>query len=256
MMSENSNQQQMTKTYFDKIACAEGKVWSGNVDKWGAIKKFLDSVPKLGKILECGSGTGMYTIKMLQQGFHVTAVDISGKALDIIRELASDNELEKNLITAESDFKDFAANTSESFDVVTYFKTLHHFADLKSIEEAINLGYKLLKPNGFLFGLEPNGNCPFWRPALILRGRHNKAKESVWEAEKGLLMITERNLSRIFQNLHNAHWEFHWPYVIPAYIAQFLPILFNPMNRLLGKTFLRRYSFNLTFKVWKESTQE
>jgi 2-polyprenyl-3-methyl-5-hydroxy-6-metoxy-1,4-benzoquinol methylase len=250
-MNESTKQQQTTKSYFDKIAGAEGNAWSGNVDKWSSIKELFDPIPGTGEIIECGAGTGMYTIKMLQQGFHITAVDISGKALDVIRQLASDNGLDKNLTTVESDFKDFAAHTDKKFDAVTYFKTLHHFDDLKSIKEAIKLGYELLKPNGSLLGLEPNGDCPFWRPGLLLRGRHSKAKESVWEAEKGLLMITERNLSRMFQTLHDANWEFHWPYVIPAYLAQHLPVLCDPVNRFLGKTFLRRYSFNLIFKVRK-----
>ncbi len=242
---------QMTKSYFDRIASAEDKLWSGNVDKWDVVQGLFESIHSGGKILECGAGSGMYTIKMLQCGFCVTAVDISAKALEVLRRIASERGLDKNLITVESEFQDFAGRVAGKFDAVVYFKTLHHFPNLTSIREAICAGYEALKPNGLLLSLEPNGNCPFWRPFLLAMGLHGTAHESAWEAEKGLLMITQRNLTRIFQELENARWEFHWPYVIPAFVAQRLPMLCNPINRFLTNTPLRRYSFNLIFKVWK-----
>lgn len=246
----------MTKTYFDRIASAAGGVWAGNVDKWGAMEGLFESVPASASILECGAGTGMYTIKMLQRGFRVTAVDMSGQALEVTRKLATEKCLDENLITLESEFQDFANRAATKFDAVVYFKTLHHFPDLTSVTAAIGAGYRLLKPNGSLLGLEPNGQCPFWRPFLTLRGQHGTTKESVWQAEKGLVMITERNLTQIFHTLQNARWEFQWPYVIPAFVAQHLPTLFEPLNRHLGRTVLRRFSFNLIFRVWKTQTAE
>ena len=255
-MKQKPEHRQMTKAYFDRIADAEGDVWSGNVDKWAAMERFFESIPESGSVLECGAGTGMYTLRMLRRGLRVTAVDISGKALEVTRSNASENGLGKSLETVEADFMDFAGRARQQFDAVTYFKTLHHFPDLGSIEEAIKAGYRLLKTGGTLLGLEPNGNCPFWRPFSLVRGRHGAGKQSVWEAERGLLMITERNLTRIFQELEEARWEFHWPYVIPAFVARRRPALCEPVNRLLGASLLKRYSFNLIFQVWKAPASE
>ena len=39
-MNYKHKHRQMTKSYFDRIAAVEDGLWSGNVDKWGAIQAF------------------------------------------------------------------------------------------------------------------------------------------------------------------------------------------------------------------------
>ena len=110
-----------------------------------------------------------------------------------------------------------------------------------------------LPPGGVLIGLEPNGECPFWRPGLLLRGNPPGSADSVWRMEQGLLWITAPNLERVFASLPGARWQIHWEYVIPAFVARRLPRVCGAVNRLLDRTPLRRRAFNLTFRVEKGS---
>ncbi len=248
------NQNESTERYFDRIASGtEAKAWAGNVDKWDVIEPLFDNAPADAKVLECGAGTGMYTVRMLRQGWHVTAVDLSEEALRVNRRIAETHGVGKNLTTVRGTFEEAARKAGQTFDIVAYFKTLHHFPDLSSVRDAIVHGYEAVRPAGMLVGLEPNGDCPLWRPGLLMEGIHPRGGKPVWEMEKGLLMITQRNLSRIFRQLPCARWEFRWEYLIPACLGRRIPRTARLLNRLLCRTPLKRWAFNLTFRVWKGS---
>ena len=108
-----------TESYFDRIAShAEAKAWAGNVDKWEVIEPLFDDVPAAAKILECGAGTGMYTMKMLERNYRVTAVDLSREALRVSREIAERRGLGKLLATVQGKFEQAILELDEAFDVV------------------------------------------------------------------------------------------------------------------------------------------
>jgi len=245
---------QDTKRYFDRIASArEADTWARNVDKWDAIEPLFAAVPPGARVIECGAGTGMYTIHMLQRGLRVTAVDLSEQALQVARQIAASRGVGNNLSTIQGAFERVARQAGQSFDVAAYFKTLHHFPSLVAVRQALAAGFGALKPGGLLLGLEPNGACPLWRPGLLLEGRYPSGKGSVWEMERGLLRITERNLARLFRSLPGARWEIRPKYLVPASLGRRIPRLAERLNRFLARTPLAQYAFNLTFRVWKEA---
>ena len=230
--------------------------WNGSVDKWRIIEPLLADLPAGSRILECGAGGGLYTIHMLRRGYHVTAVDISAEALAANYGVAERQGLARNLETVHGRFEHVAGQVTGPIDAAVFFKTLHHFPDLASIRKGIEAGYDAVRPGGILIGLEPNGQCPFWRLGILLAWLYRRGPEDLWTLEKNLTLITEPNLSTIFRQLPGARWQIDWQYPIPARLAHLAPSLFGPINRLLTATPLRTRAFNLTFRVWKPPAAE
>ncbi len=246
------NQQQ--ETFFDQLAQKEdAKEWGSNVDKWQTVAHYLSPLPGGSRVLECGAGTGMYTLHMLKSGLRVTAVDLTDSALQIIRDIAAKQGVQDGLTTFSGDFLAVAKGfPAASFDLVTFFKVLHHFADIASIRDGIRQAYSLLKPGGRIVSLEPNGNCPLWKPWLMTRKINvNGQFLSYWEFEKNLSLIRARSLEEIFSQLPGATWELNYHYVLPASIINRYPRLLGPLDHGLSKTFLKRYSFNVSFEIVK-----
>jgi len=225
--------------------------FAGCVDKWEAVGGHLADLAPGSRVLECGSGTGLYTLAMLRHGLRVTAVDLSEVALHAAREAVAAEGLEAGLEIVQGDFARVAAGHG-GFDAVAYFKTLHHFENLRSIAEALRAGYAALRPGGILVGLEPNGSCPFWKPWLLTFGSaeaHETAAASKWEHEQNLRLITRSNLAAIFEELPASRWEVRFHYVIPAALLRRLPGLASRLDQALLRTPLRRIAFNLSFRV-------
>ncbi|HUT01291.1 MAG TPA: class I SAM-dependent methyltransferase [Phycisphaerae bacterium] len=116
-----------TQRYFDRIASRSGEGPGLNVSKWQVIEPLMDAVPRGGGIVECGAGTGMYTVQMLSHGYRVTAVDLSAESLKVNRRVAGSLGLEGGLRTVHGPFQEFARRHAAEFDAATFFKVLHHF---------------------------------------------------------------------------------------------------------------------------------
>lgn len=225
--------------------------FDGCVDKWEAVAAHLAGLAPGSRVLECGSGTGFYTLTMLRHGLRVTGVDLSETSLRNAREAAAAEGLDAGLETVAGDFATVTAGLA-GFHAVTFFKTLHHFESLRAIAAAIGAGYAALRPGGMLVGLEPNGSCPFWKPWLLTFGRpepHETAAASKWEHEKNLRLITRANLAAIFEKLPGSRWEVRFHYVIPAALLLRLPGFASRLDAALLATPLRRLAFNLSFRV-------
>ena len=97
------------------------------------LEQFSDLLPHPGKVLDAGSGAGKPTAEFLvNKGFHVTGVDISGKMVELAR---------KNILTL--DFPD------DSFDGIICVYTLWHIP--RSNHPAIIENFhRMLKEDGIL----------------------------------------------------------------------------------------------------------
>lgn len=102
------------------------------------------------KILALGCGIGNYVVQLAEKGHFVTSIDISPKALDILRKRIKDTNLSENvsikLMNVENlDFK------KSSFDYCYGVAILHHL----DLAKAIPVLKKVLKKNGELLFVEP-----------------------------------------------------------------------------------------------------
>jgi ubiquinone/menaquinone biosynthesis C-methylase UbiE len=225
--------------------------FAGNVDKWEAVAAELADLPPGSRVLECGPGTGLYTVAMLRRGLKVTAVDLSELAIEALRGAAAAAGVAEGLEAVHGEFTRVASGRS-GFDAVTFFKTLHHFDGLAAIAAALRAGYSALGPGGRLVGLEPNGACPLWKPWLLSFGRHQvhvTGAASKWEHEKNLSLITRSSLGAIFDGLPGAAWQVRFHYAVPAALLRRLPALAGRIDAWLLATPWRARAFNLSFVV-------
>ncbi len=123
-----------------------------DVQKMAALE-ILDGIEdySFSKVLEIGCGTGNYTY-LLREKFKkakITALDISGKMVEVAREKLKDKDIE--FIVADGESVDFP---DEDFDLITSNACFQWF---ESLENALQKYKGMLKNNGLIlfsiFGL-------------------------------------------------------------------------------------------------------
>jgi SAM-dependent methyltransferase len=126
----------------------------GRAQVLGKVEKLLGRGPgPFGKALEIGSGTGYFTLNLMQEGVIVAGVctDVSPGMLDVLRANA-----ERLGIDVETVVSDAAALPFDdaSFDLVLGHAVLHHLPDL---DRAFGEFARVLRPGGvLLFAGEPS----------------------------------------------------------------------------------------------------
>ena len=124
-------------------------------------------------LVDYGAGTGRVALYLMNQGYRVTAVDISQRSLDRLQILAkgklkTQRQLPKN----------------EQFGAIVGADVLHHLNLAKSLE----MFHGHLAPNGIIVFSEPNAlNFAWylWHPLVALVKRKSITRQL--RAEKGLL---------------------------------------------------------------------
>jgi len=136
------------------------------VEKSTPAQVLLDNrhlLPLSGKALDYASGLSGNGVFLAQQGFDVTAWDLSDIAVDKINAFSNENKL--SLYAKKVDLESGIEIGQDKFDVVVVSFFLHR--------DSLPLLYKLLKPSGLLFyqtfsGEQLNGVGPS-RSAFRLR---------------------------------------------------------------------------------------
>ncbi len=131
-------------------------------------------------VLDVGCGGGILSESMAGLGAHVTAIDLSDKALQVARLhlLESGKQVSYRKIAVE----DLAIEQPAHYDVVTCLELLEHVPDPQSV---ITACAKLVKPGGWIFFSTLNRNPKSYLLAilgaeyvlnLLPRGTHDYAK--------------------------------------------------------------------------------
>lgn len=123
---------------------------------YGKMLQFtLDHLKGKKKILEIGCGPGYISLELARNGYDVTGIDVSEYSIQIANQMAHDNTYQEGFGHLEYQKKDFFLSdfSEESFDVICFFQTLHHF---DSPELVINKGKRILKPDGIIIVNEPS----------------------------------------------------------------------------------------------------
>ena len=126
-----------------------------------------------GLILDIGGNTAGEATLLKQLGYEIIVGDINETALDISRQRVEKFGLKAPGYVAldvhHLPFKD------ESFNAVTVIEALHHFVNY---DQALKEIFRILKPGGKLFSLEPNALSPLRRASEVrdrLRGTIEKS---------------------------------------------------------------------------------
>ena len=113
------------------------------------------------KILDVGCGSGVYSIWMAKLGGKVVGIDVSKQAIDFANRWANEEKIDFKGIVGDAENLPFKKNT---YDLLFYGAILHHFPDFS---KAIFEGSRVLKRNGKLVLVEPNGYNPILRLSRI-----------------------------------------------------------------------------------------
>ena len=105
---------------------------------------------KIRTALDAGAGTGVHSLLMAQQGVEVTAVDISRKMLDKLKEHAQ--RLHLRIKTVKSGFQDLTDHIHDTFDAVLCTgNSLPHITSRHELDRTLIGFFNLLNPEGVLF---------------------------------------------------------------------------------------------------------
>lgn len=104
------------------------------------------------KLLDLGCGAGIHSLNFAEMGFQVTGIDISVEGLKTAKKKA-----QKKSLKIKFPLRDILKNkfASESFDIVIFMNSLHHFY-YSGLEKALQEAKRVLKKSGIIIICEPN----------------------------------------------------------------------------------------------------
>lgn len=107
-----------------------------------------NSIPKEEKILEAGCGEGRDALYLAEQGYNITAIDVSSSAIEKCRELANSKGIHAEWIVTDALCADKLIG--RRFKWIYSVATLHMLVDDTDRYKFLNSLYNLLESNGRL----------------------------------------------------------------------------------------------------------
>ena len=248
-MSQNlTTREERESKHFDKLARECGYAWWGSQTlaakmriqrRINLIKKILPL--KAGdKILECGCGTGDFTLDVsnaLDEKIFIYAIDLSEAQIDVAK-----NKIKKQNINFIVDSLTKMTFEDSYFDFVVGNAILHHLDVYNALKEI----KRVLKSGGRLLFFEPNmANPQIWLSLNIkpFREFYQASPDETafwhWEIKKTLLSLD-------FKNVMVKPFDFIHP-LIPK---SFLDIAKKTEN-ILEKTFFNEIAGSLIITAEK-----
>jgi 2-polyprenyl-3-methyl-5-hydroxy-6-metoxy-1,4-benzoquinol methylase len=129
----------------------------------------VDGVNKK-RALDFGAGTGNLTGKLLQMGYHVTALDISAEMCNILEKKYKMYLGSQKLVVVNSPIEDVHFDRS-NFDLIACYSVLHHLPDYVDIIQKFS-GF--LRKGGVMY-LDHEGSPFYWMREATLAARMVKS---------------------------------------------------------------------------------
>ncbi len=99
------------------------------------------------KILELGAGTGRYSIALAKEGMDVTAVELVGSNLAVLRENSRGMD---NIRSFPGDAADLSRFPDNSFDITLSLGPMYHLYEADEADRAIDEAIRVTKPGGVM----------------------------------------------------------------------------------------------------------
>ncbi len=192
-----------------------------------------------GFVLDIGGNTAGEATILQQKGYRMVVGDINEAALDISRQRAEKFSLISphyvGLDAHNLPFKD------GSFDSVTVLEALHHFIDYDRVLSEI---FRVLKPGGKLFSMEPNALNPI-RRASEVRDRLKGTIEKSFYPKQLQRLCEKAGFEKVAIDRHSSGKS--------TWKLEQQPLLWRPLGRFHGWLCLKfPYRFGgLVLNAWK-----
>jgi 2-polyprenyl-3-methyl-5-hydroxy-6-metoxy-1,4-benzoquinol methylase len=108
------------------------------------------------RALDFGAGTGNLTGKLLQMGYHVTALDLSAEMCEILEKKYEHYLGSQKLVVVNSPIEDVSFDRGD-FDLIACYSVLHHLPDYVGIVQRFSGFFR--KEVQALFGFPEVGCC-------------------------------------------------------------------------------------------------
>jgi SAM-dependent methyltransferase len=152
---------------FDQVADAYDRVRPGYPDDAVDALVTLARLPRRGRILEVGAGTGQLTVPLAERGYHLTAVEIGEHLAERLR----GNVREYDDVTVICGRFEDTQLEPASFDLVTAAMAFHWLDRPVAYDKAA----KLLRPTGALgliFNIHSNADEGYFAASEEVYARH------------------------------------------------------------------------------------
>lgn len=209
------------------------------------LRKFLRNKCKDKKILDYGCGNGVHSIWLAECDGKITGIDLSEKSLQIAKKTAKAKRVEDKTEFFVMDCEDLKF-PENFFDIVFDGGTFSSLDLNKALPEIS----RVLKPSGFLIGIETLGHNPFTN----LKRQINKltGKRTKWAAEHIFKMEDLKRAEKYFKKIethffHLVSWIIFPILNLPG--GEFLLKLFERIDSFLISVFpfLGKFSFKIVF---------
>ena len=191
-MKRSPSWQEVQRAFYDSPAGAPHEDFQhANPYFDFVLRRFLDAVaPKPGeRVLELGSSGGRFTLPLLEHGCRVTGVDLSAKAIEHLRRLASTHPQGQALKLVQDDAERLAGLPDRDFDAVVGAHILHH---VDRLDEVAKRARERLRPGGRVVFVEPNPWNPQWAVQIAIHPGRS------WRVERGVYRVWPGRVRRAF----------------------------------------------------------
>lgn len=193
-----------------KVHAVEAGIYDhihAEIFNWYIQRKFnrdLNLICKLippGPALDLGSGTGNLTLKLLDRGFCVNAVDISQEMLEQLKSKAAGHPRREALTITHADAEAAVLEARGPYHVITFSSVLHHLPDY---EQTLRKAAELLVPGGVIYiAHEPTGfDVP---PPRKLRGKLYLVDQILWRKRISRYLPVIQSLDWSYSDYHIFH---------------------------------------------------
>lgn len=240
------NSKEVQKKYYNRHFAKDNN-WNDVCFESGSkyfIERFIDSAirPEAKKVLEIGCGNGLLTFFLLKRSVNITAIDISGRAIENMRHQFA-GEIREGLLELKcADVIEFLKSTDEKYDAIIGSGIIHHIKkeDWKNLFQSARRG---LVPGGiFACGPEPNAGglyalaWPFARIFYKLFGM-----EYNWEVEKGTIDMISSDLKAALKES-----GFQAPEILPF---QCIPHFHIKMLEYIDKKLIKHFRGRISLYI-------
>lgn len=123
---------------------------SSKIEFLTSVKALLPRISDLSYILDVGAGTWAYSFYFAERGHRVTAIDLTPRHIEAIRQQLASSPRELELDACLGDATNLTDIASECYDVVLCMGPMYHLVEESQQRKCMEECLRVLKPGGIL----------------------------------------------------------------------------------------------------------